>query len=79
VVIRPLWSVNPELVDDGDRVAGWERRVCGVHVAGVTRILGAAGLPRPSAEPIGAVTPRPTGPSAASRDAGAFTVAGRRS
>ena len=45
VVVRPLWSADLELIDDGDRVAGWPACVCGVHLqAGpVVRTAGAAG------------------------------------
>jgi hypothetical protein len=40
---------------------------------------GEAGLPSPSAEAPGAVKVGPSGPSVASREAVALTVAGRRS
>jgi hypothetical protein len=34
VVVRPLWSVEPELVDDGDRLAGRDSCVCGGCTSG---------------------------------------------
>jgi hypothetical protein len=78
-MLRSLWRVDFGLMDDGDRLAGFGPCVCGVAVAGASRIPGAAGLPSPSAEPTGAVKASPSGPSVASREAVALTVVGRRS
>ena len=79
VVLRPLYRVDREFVDDADRLTGQDSCVCGVHAAGLCRIPGGAGLPSSSAEPTGAVKASPTGPSAASREAVALTVTVRRS
>jgi hypothetical protein len=79
VVVRSLGSAISELVDDGDRPAGWGPCVCGVHAwrTGGPHSRRSRDIPSRSAEPTGAVKTRPTGPSAASREAGALTVAGR--
>jgi hypothetical protein len=58
-VVCLLCEVDRELIADCGRLVGWDRCVCGVHVAGVSRIPGAAGLPSSSAEPIGAVKTSP--------------------
>jgi hypothetical protein len=79
VVARPVWTVDPELGDDGDRLAGRQPCVRGVNVrrTRVPHSRRSRDIPSQSAEPTGAVKASPSGPSAASREAVALTVAGR--
>jgi hypothetical protein len=79
MVLSPVWSVDPELVDDSDRLAGREPCVCGVQWRTCFAVPAQPGYPAPSAEPAGAVKPSTTGPSEASREAAVLAVAGRRS
>jgi hypothetical protein len=72
-VLLAVWSADRKLVDDGHQLAGWDRCVCGVHVAGlVPPFRRSRVLPSRSAELTGAVKASPSGPSVASREAAAL-------
>ena len=75
----PLCSAVSGLFGDSVILAVSISCVRGVHVAGLFRTPGGAGLTSPSAEAAGGVKKRPTGPSAASCAAVLLTPTGVRS
>ena len=79
VVADRLCSVAPGLVGDDVIAPVSIPCVCGVHVAGLSRTPGRAGLTSASAEAAGGVKRSPSGPSAASCEAVLLTPADVRS
>jgi hypothetical protein len=77
-VFCPPWSVDGGLVDGGACLAAQDGCVCGVHVwrSGGPHSWRSRVILSQPAEPTGAVKARPSGPSVASREAGALTVGG---